>query len=67
MLAITADGQKLPPYVVLKRKTLPKEKLPQGVIVRAQEKGWMEEKLVIDWIETVWNRRPGALLKKKNY
>lgn len=66
MLAITADGHKLPPYVVLKRKTLPKEKLPQGVIVRAQEKGWMEEKLVIDWIETVWNRRPGALLKKKH-
>ena len=28
MLAVTADGQKLPLYAVLKRKTLLKENLP---------------------------------------
>lgn len=66
MLACTADGRKLPPYVVLKRKTLPKNEIfPRGVIVRCQEKGWMTEELMVDWIRTVWCRRPGALLSRK--
>ena len=39
MLACLGDGTKLPPYVVLKRKTLPKKvNFPKGVIVRCQEK-----------------------------
>lgn len=36
MLAVLADGMKLPPYVILKRKTMPKEQLPTGIIVRCQ-------------------------------
>jgi hypothetical protein len=40
MLAATADGRKLPPLLILKRKTLAKlESFPKDVIVRAQEKG----------------------------
>ena len=40
MLACLRDGTKLPPYVVFKRKTLPKKvNFPKGVIVRCQEKG----------------------------
>ncbi|KAM7313400.1 Pogo ele1 orf1-h 1e-40-j 4 [Ixodes scapularis] len=63
MLGCTADGRKLPPYVVFKRKTLPKnEKFPKSVIVRCQDKGWMDETLVLDWVKSVWCRRPGALL-----
>lgn len=63
MLGCTADGRKLPPYVVFKRKTLPKnEKFPRSVIVRCQDKGWMDETLVLDWVKSVWCRRPGALL-----
>lgn len=65
MLAVTADGRKLPPYVVFKRKTMPKG-MPKGhfqVHVRVQEKGWMNESLVQDWIKTVWGSRPGALLR----
>ena len=47
MLAATADGRKLPPLLILKRKTLPKsEVFPKDVIVRAQEKGWMTEELM---------------------
>ena len=39
MLAATADGRKLPPLLILKRKDLPKsEAFPKDVIVRAQEK-----------------------------
>lgn len=63
MLSCTADGRKLPPYVVFKRKTLPKgEKFPKNVVIRCQDKGWMDESLVLDWIKSVWCRRPGALL-----
>ncbi|KAM7309619.1 tigger transposable element-derived protein 6-like [Ixodes scapularis] len=51
MLSCTADGRKLPPYVVFKRKTLPKgEKFPKNVVIRCQDKGWMDESLVLDWI-----------------
>ena len=42
MLACLGDGTKLPPYVVFKRETLPKDLvLPRGIHVRAQAKGWM--------------------------
>jgi len=51
MLASTADGRKLPPLLILKRKNLPKsEAFPKGVTVRAQEKGWMVEELkIVPW------------------
>ena len=49
MLACLGDGAKLPPYVVFKQKTLPKDLvLPWGIHVRAQAKGWMDESLVKD-------------------
>ena len=51
MLACLGDGTKLPPYVVFKRKTLPKDLvLPRGIHVCAQAKGWMDESLVEDWL-----------------
>lgn len=62
MLAVTADGRKLPPFVIFKRKTLPKAKFPPGIHVRVQEKGWMTADLMVDWVKTVWGRRPRALL-----
>jgi hypothetical protein len=63
ILAATADGRKLPPFIILKRKTLPKlESFPKDVIVRAQEKGWMTEELMLEWLKLVWSRRPGAFL-----
>lgn len=66
MLSVTADGAKLPPYIIFKRKTLPKEQFPKGVIVRVQEKGWMDDNLVLDWVENVWCKRPGGLIKKRS-
>ena len=42
MPAATDDGRKLPPLLILKRKTLPKsEAFPKDGLVRAKEKGWM--------------------------
>jgi hypothetical protein len=65
MLAATADGRKLPPFLILKRKTLPKsEAFPKDVIVRAQEKGWMTEELTLEWLKIVWGRRPRASLNQ---
>lgn len=63
MLCCTADGHKLPPYLIFRRKTLPKGIVfPSGVIVRANEKGWMTTDLVADWIDHVWRKRPGGSL-----
>lgn len=47
-LACLADGIKLPPYVILKRKAVSKEALPAGIIMHAQERGWMDTELVLD-------------------
>ena len=64
VLAGCADGTKLPPMVIFKRKTFPKEKIPSGVIVHVHEKGWMNEEGMKIWFNKVWSRRPGGLLKK---
>jgi hypothetical protein len=42
MLCTLPDGKKLPPYVILKRKTMPKEMLLSGIIIRVQENVWMD-------------------------
>ena len=55
MLACTADGGKLPPFIIFKRKTLPKKlHFPRGVYVRAHPKGWMDEALAWEWLQRVW-------------
>jgi hypothetical protein len=64
VLSCCADGTKLPPFLIFKRKTLPKEKLPAGVYVHAHPIGWMAEEGMKLWIEKAWSRRPGGLLKK---
>lgn len=66
MLACLGDGRKLPLYVVFKRKTLPKKMVfPPGLVVRCQEKGWMNEELVKDWLKTVWSK-VGGLSRQKS-
>ena len=67
VLACMADGTKLKPMVIFKRKTIPKgEKIPSGVLVHCHPKGWMDEEGIVLWLSKVWNTRPGALLKKKS-
>ena len=60
MVLITANGHKLPIHVVLKRKTLLKEKFPRSVIIHIQDKRWMKGNLILDWNDTLLNQRPGA-------
>lgn len=64
VLGCQANGQKLPPMVIFKRKTLPKEKFPAGVIVKANSKGWMDEEKMSEWLREVYVKRPDGFFHK---
>uniref|UniRef100_U9UYM1 HTH CENPB-type domain-containing protein n=1 Tax=Rhizophagus irregularis (strain DAOM 181602 / DAOM 197198 / MUCL 43194) TaxID=747089 RepID=U9UYM1_RHIID len=57
VLACIADGSKLLAVCIFKLKNVPKENFPYGIHIRANEKGWMNEKEMLWWIETVWTSR----------
>lgn len=57
MLAVTVDGGKLAPMLAFKRKTMPRDVFPAGLHVRVNEKGWMDETLMLDWFDAVCHRR----------
>lgn len=65
VLACAASGQKLPPMVIFKRITIPKEKFPTGVEVRCNKKGWMNEEIMISWINSAWVKRKNSLFKPR--
>ena len=58
VLACSESGKKLKPMVIFKRKTMPKEKLPDGVVVHCHNKGWMDRDGMAVWGEKVWRPRP---------
>ena len=43
VLTCMADGTKLPPIIIFKLKKVPKGSFPPGVIIRANQTGWMNE------------------------
>ncbi|CAI7861372.1 unnamed protein product [Closterium sp. NIES-53] len=51
MLACTADGRKLKPWVFFKRKTLPKGDFPVDVAMACHENGWMDFPGVVRLLE----------------
>lgn len=61
VLACFADGTKLKPMLVFKHKTMSKEKLPPGVILKVHTKGWIDEVLVTFWLY-VFYKHHGCLL-----
>lgn len=58
MLCITADERELLLYVVFERKRVHVERFPDGIFVRAQDKGWMMDVLVQDWFTSIQEKRP---------
>ena len=54
VLSCLADGTKLKPMVIFKRKTIPKENIPAGVVVHCQPKVWMDEEGLKIWVQKVW-------------
>lgn len=65
VLACTASGQKLPPMVIFKRITMPKEQLPKGIVVKVNTKGWMIEGLMKEWLTECYGKRPGGFFHRK--
>jgi hypothetical protein len=51
VLSVTSNGGKLPPLVVFKRKTLPKGNFPKGILIAADEKGWINQDIMKVWFE----------------
>ena len=66
VLGCMADGTKLMPMIIFKRKRMPKEPIPAGVLVHVHEKGWMDEAGMKLWVRKIWGHRPGGLMKKKS-
>jgi len=50
---VLADGGKLPLYMILNRKTAPKEQFRRGIIVICQRKGNVTAELMKDWLPVV--------------
>ena len=43
---------------------MPKEPILPQIVVHVHEKGWMDKAGMKIWIDKVWKRHPGGLLKK---
>jgi hypothetical protein len=66
VLCITADGSKLPPMMIFKRKTVPKGCNSKDVIISANEKGWMNSEVMKFWLDNVWRNRKMAFFNPKS-
>lgn len=66
VLACCGDGSKIKPMVIFKRKTIPKINNQHGVVVSAQQKGWMDSEQMKVWIQKAWRRRLDGLGMRKS-
>jgi len=62
--ACCGDETKLPPLLIFKRKTMPKDVIPHGIYVHVHSKGWKDGEGMKLWLEKVWSKHPGGHLKK---
>ena len=53
VLTVAADGSMLSPMVIFKGKYL-KLTAPEGVLVSVQTKAWMDEDLMTEYLEHIW-------------
>ncbi|XP_077573837.1 uncharacterized protein LOC144197115 isoform X2 [Stigmatopora nigra] len=58
VLGCHANGQKLPPMVIFKQKTPLQEVFPDGVVVKTNQNGWMDQDKMRDWLRQVYVERP---------
>uniref|UniRef100_K7F994 HTH CENPB-type domain-containing protein n=1 Tax=Pelodiscus sinensis TaxID=13735 RepID=K7F994_PELSI len=66
ILACTAGGEKLKPMAIFKRVTMPREKLPAGVSVVCNKKGWMNTEVMKTWTDSCFRARKGRIFKPKS-
>ena len=57
VICIRVDDNKLLPYMIFKHKTIRSITLPG---IRVNDKGWMDNSLIVDWITRVWGKQNGA-------
>ena len=65
VLGCTASGLKLPPMVIFKRITMPKEKIPNGISFKFNKKGWMMESVMKEWLNECYVKGPGGFFRQK--
>lgn len=66
VLGCSAAGDKLPPMVIFKRATMPRETLPSGVVVVCNKKGWMNNEAMKEWIDKCYRARRGGFFQQKS-
>ncbi|GFU92676.1 pogo transposable element with KRAB domain [Trichonephila clavipes] len=66
-LCCAANGLKLPPMLIFKRKTLPKENFPKCVELRTNENGWMNEQIMLSWLQTIWRKLKNTFFRPKAF
>lgn len=49
--AASASGFKLPPMVIFKRMSMPREEIPSGISVKVNKKGWMMDSVIKEWLQ----------------
>ena len=55
VLAASADGSMLPPFVIFKgKRKLKNLSVPRGWVVTVQQKGWMDVDLMKHWVQEIW-------------
>ncbi|CAL4239607.1 unnamed protein product, partial [Meganyctiphanes norvegica] len=64
VLAAMANGDKLPPMLIFKRKKMPKCTFPKGVVVHCNEKGRVDKEACKIWIRKVWKNRSNDIREK---
>lgn len=76
MLGVTMSGYKFPPFIIYQGKMTPTGRIrrellnsranhyPVGLMYQCQEKAWMDEVTMLEWVKQVWKpftqRRNGA-------
>lgn len=66
VLCVTANGDKLPAYVIFRRKTVPSGNFPSNIIVSANEKSQMTSLETQLWHQRVWMKRRMAFFIRKS-
>lgn len=67
VICCTADGHKLPPFIVFEHKIMPtKETLLPKVIVWVNEKGFFTNETVLRWFHPMRCRCPASLLEPQS-
>ncbi|XP_014827083.1 PREDICTED: uncharacterized protein LOC106906352 isoform X2 [Poecilia mexicana] len=65
VLGCTASGQKLPPMVIFKRKTMPKDQLSKDIVVKVNQRGRLSEYLMKEWLTECYGKRSGGFFRRK--